>query len=428
VRRALTTAVVVVVAVVLQVTLVNRLPLPYGAVPSIVLILVAAAAVTDGPLAGAITGFAAGLTLDIAPPGSHLVGEYALVYCLVGYACGHAVQLRDAGTLPVVLIAAAGAAAGEAASAMLGLMFSDPEVTWAAIKDVLPAAVIYDVLLTPFAYGLLTRLRPVTETDWGRASRRAFGGAAPAFGAAGQTGNAFRGAGAGLSAAAFSGGGALAGLGGTGGRGGTGVRLAGGGNTPRLKLTGLTSPAFRPPAPRREAKLKLAGLTTPAFRPPAPRREAKLKLAGLTSPALTPKMPRRETKLNLARSGPSHTRPASSRPVRMSFGTRRGGAIGGTSRRPVLTRENARTPRFHQGRGPLALLAHLLRPRQHAATPGRGWLKVKPPPKRRAPKSPSRKWLSSKPSGGMRKRRYVQKNWVRSSRRRRARSRLGGWR
>jgi rod shape-determining protein MreD len=428
VRRALTTAVVLVVTVVLQVTLVNRMPLPYGAVPSLVLIVVAAASVTDGPVVGAITGFVAGLALDIAPPGSHLVGEYALVYCLVGYACGHAAQLKDAGTLPVVLIAAAGAAAGEAASAMLGLMFSDPEVTWAAIKDVLPAAVIYDVLLSPFAYGLMTRLRPVAEIDWGKAGRRAFGGAGPAFGAVGLAGAPLRGGGAaGLSAAAFSGGGALGGHGGTGGRGGTGVRLAGG-NTPRLKLAGLTSPAFRPPVPRREAKLKLAGLTTPAFRPPVPRRVAKLKLAGLTSPALTPRMPRRETKLNLARSGPSHTRPASSRPVRMTFGARRGGAIGGTARRPVMTRQNARTPRFHQGRGPLALLAHLLRPRPHTAAPGRGWLKVKPPPKRRAPKSPGRKWLSSKPSGGMRKRRYVQKNWVRSSRRRRTRSRLGGWR
>jgi rod shape-determining protein MreD len=427
VRRALTTAVVLVVAVVLQVTLVNRVPLPYGAVPSLVLIVVAAASVQGGgaagggPVVGAITGFAAGLALDIAPPGSHLVGEYALVYCLVGYACGHAAQLKDVGTLPVVLIAAAGAAAGEAASAMLGLMFSDPEVTWAAIKDVLPAAVIYDVLLTPFAYGLMTRLRPVADIDWGKAGRRAFGGGAwrPSASPRGYGGP-------GRPLVSWGGLGGIAPPGWYG-QHGTGVRLAGG-NTPRLKLAGLTSPAFRPPVPRREAKLKLAGLTTPAFRPPVPRREAKLKLAGLTSPALTPKMPRRDTKLNRARSGPSHTRPSSSRPVRMTFGARRGGAIGGTARRPVMTRENARTPRFHQGRGPLALLAHLLRPRRHAASPGRGWLKVKPPPKRRAPKSPGRKWLSSKPSGGMRKRRYVQKNWVRSSRRRRTRSRLGGWR
>jgi rod shape-determining protein MreD len=382
VRRALTTAVVMVVAVVLQVSVVNRLPLPYGAVPSIVLILVAGASVRDSPVAGAITGFAAGLALDIAPPGSHLVGEYALVYCLVGYGCGHAAQLRDAGPVPLVVIAALGAAAGEAASAMLGLMFSDPEVTWTAISRALPAAVIYDVLLAPFGYGLMTFLRPAADPDLGRRvvdrGRRPLSTSARPF--------------------AFG-----------GGVGGTGVRLANG-SLPRLNLAGLSSPAFTP---------KIA------------RREPKLKLAGLTSPAVVPRLPRRDLKLNLVGSGPRHTSPGIARPVRVSFGTKGGGVIGGRSRRPAGAtgrRDNARVPRFHQGRGPIATLAHLLRPRRHAATPGRGWLKVKPPAKPRTPKTPGRKWLSSKPSGGMRKRRYAQKNWVRSSRRRRARSRLGGWR
>lgn len=377
-RRALTTAVVVVVAVVFQVSVVNRLPLPYGAVPSIVLILVAGASVRDSPVAGAITGFAAGLALDIAPPGSHLVGEYALVYCLVGYACGHAAQMKDAGPVPLVVIAALGAAAGEAASAMLGLMFSDPEVTWTAISHALPAAVIYDVLLAPFGYGLMMVLRPAPDADMGRrvvhAGRRPLSGARP-----------------------FTIG---------GGVGGTGVRLANG-NLPRLNLAGLASPAFTPKVPR---------------------REPKLKLAGLTSPAVVPRLPRRDLKLNLVGSGPRHTSPGIARPVRVSFSTKGGGVIGGRSRTPAAKRDNARVPRFHQGRGPIATLVHLLRPRRHAATPGRGWLKVKAPAKPRTPKTPGRKWLSSKPSGGMRKRRYAQKNWVRSSRRRRARSRLGGWR
>jgi rod shape-determining protein MreD len=379
VRRALTTAVVLVVAVVLQVSLVNRVPLPYGAVPSIVLILVAAASVTDGPLVGAITGFGAGLALDIAPPGSHLVGEYALVYCLVGFACGHASELTDSGPVPFVVVAAIGAATGEAASAMLGLIFSDPEVTWAVIKDVLPAAVIYDVLLTPFAYGLMVRLRPAPDPDVGR---RVVRGRSPSLG--------------GWQPLALG-----------GGIGGTGVRLAGGGNTPRLNL---------------------AGLGTPALTPKIARREPKLKLAGLTSPALVPRVHRRDPKLNLSGSGPRHTTPGISRPVRVAFSTKHGGVIGGRPRSPMTTRDNARVPRFHQGRGPIATLVHLLRPRRHAATPGRGWLKVKPPSKPRTPKSPGRRWISSKPSGGMRKRRYVHKNWVRSSRRRRARSRLGGWR
>lgn len=399
-RRALTTAAVIVVAVVLQVTLVNRLPLPYGAVPSLVLILVAATSVTDGPLAGAITGFCAGLTLDIAPPGSHLVGENALVYCLIGYACGRAGQIKDLAMLPTVMIAAVGAAVGEAMTAGLGIMLSDPEVTWTAVRGVLPAAVIYDVLLAPFAFGLMAWLRPAADTDWGRAGARAprgaraFGGAAglsvAAFGGAAFGGAAFRGA-------AFN-----------GGRGGTGVRLASGGNSPRLRLAGIPSPAIKPGFSRREPKLKLAGLTTPALRPRIARRDPKLKLTG---------------------SGPRHTSAPVGRPVRLAFSTRkRSGAIGGRAGRPVMTRDHARSPRFHQGRGPLAALVHLLRPKRHTVAPGRGWLKVKPPRKPKAPRSPSKGWLSTGGNRRLRKRRYGTKNWARSSRRRRSRSRLGGFR
>jgi rod shape-determining protein MreD len=390
VRRALTTAAVIVVAVVLQVTLVNRLPLPYGAVPSLVLILVAATSVSDGPMAGAITGFCAGLTLDIAPPGSHLVGEDALVYCLIGYASGRAGQIKDLATLPAVLIAAAGAAAGEAMSAGLGLMFSDPEVTWTAMRGVLPAAVVYDVLLAPFAFGLMAWLRPAADTDWGRAGARA-----P------RTARAFGGA-VGLSVAAFGGAAFNA------GRGGTGVRLASGGNSPRLRLAGIPSPAIKPGFSRREPKLKLAGLTSPAFTPKIARRDPKLKLSG---------------------SGPRHTSAPAGRPVRLAFSSKRGsGAIGGRAGRPVMTRDHARSPRFHQGRGPLTVLARLLRPKRHTVAPGRGWLKVKPPRRPKAPRSPSRGWLSARGNRTMRKRRYGTKNWARSSRRRRTRSRLGGFR
>ena len=37
-------------------------------------------------MTGMLAGFAGGLALDIAPPAAHYAGEYALVFCLVGYA------------------------------------------------------------------------------------------------------------------------------------------------------------------------------------------------------------------------------------------------------------------------------------------------------------------------------------------------------
>ena len=88
-RRALAATVLLAVAVVLQVSLINRLPLPGIAGPSLVILVVAALAVTNGPVTGMIAGFLGGLALDIVPPGSSdLVGESALVCCVVRYGCG----------------------------------------------------------------------------------------------------------------------------------------------------------------------------------------------------------------------------------------------------------------------------------------------------------------------------------------------------
>ena len=77
-RRALVPLAFLVLAVLAQVTMVNRLPLPGGASPDLVLLVVTALAVTGGPVPGMLAGFAGGLALDLAPPVSDLAGEYGL--------------------------------------------------------------------------------------------------------------------------------------------------------------------------------------------------------------------------------------------------------------------------------------------------------------------------------------------------------------
>jgi rod shape-determining protein MreD len=149
-RRALLAAAAILAAVLLQVTLLNNVPFPGGAGPDLVLVVVVALALTGGPLDGAIIGFAAGLALDIAPPASNLLGQSALVFCLVGYGCGRLrVVLERSAWLPVAGVAV-GAAAGEVLYALVGLIFGDPDVTWQAVRQVLPAAVFYDLLISPF--------------------------------------------------------------------------------------------------------------------------------------------------------------------------------------------------------------------------------------------------------------------------------------
>ena len=179
--RALISFAVAAVAVVVQLTIVDRIAFPGGAGPDVVLLTVAALALANGPLVGALVGFWAGLALDVAPPGSHLVGQDALVFCLVGYACGLAADQPTGDGVPEqghtalfeIVVTAAGAVLGEALSSLLGAMLSDPRVTWPAIRHVLPVAVAYDVLLSPFVlYAVAAALRPAgargdrSRADW----------------------------------------------------------------------------------------------------------------------------------------------------------------------------------------------------------------------------------------------------------------------
>jgi rod shape-determining protein MreD len=171
---ALVSAVVVAFAVVLQLTVVDRIAFPGGAGPDLVLLVVAALALAGGPMVGVLTGFLAGLALDVAPPGSHFIGQNALVFCLVGYACGLLADTQDDAepghsALFEIVVVAAGAVLGEALLALLGVMLSDPRVTWPAITHVLPAAVAYDVLLCPFVlYAVAAALRLAGVRDEAR--------------------------------------------------------------------------------------------------------------------------------------------------------------------------------------------------------------------------------------------------------------------
>lgn len=78
--------------------------------PDLLLLLVVAAAIARGPTAGAVTGFACGLLVDLAPGSVHAVGIGALAHALAGYVAG---AVNEAGKnerprlwFPVVLVSA----------------------------------------------------------------------------------------------------------------------------------------------------------------------------------------------------------------------------------------------------------------------------------------------------------------------------------
>ncbi len=143
------TVLVLTVALVLQVTVLSRLPLP-GATPDLVLLVLVALALRGGPELGLTAGFAAGLALDIVPPADHAIGRWAFVLCLVGYACGFFEDEADRSAVLPIVVAAAAAVASVLGFAALGALIDDPRVSWDVVVRVLPTVVAYDVVLSPF--------------------------------------------------------------------------------------------------------------------------------------------------------------------------------------------------------------------------------------------------------------------------------------
>jgi rod shape-determining protein MreD len=145
-RRFLLGAATVLTALLLQGTVLSRLPLP-GAAPDLLLVLVVAYALAEGPLSGMTTGFVAGLLADSMS--DHALGRLALAYCVVGYLAGLADDPDRSTFVPFVAVGI-GAAGGLLVYAGEGILLGDPRVTLSALGRSLISSVPYDVVLTPF--------------------------------------------------------------------------------------------------------------------------------------------------------------------------------------------------------------------------------------------------------------------------------------
>lgn len=193
-RRGRLVAVLVAVfaALLLQVTVLPHFAWDVGGlgvVPDLVLLVVVATAVATDTRFATLTGFWAGLLLDIAPPADHLAGRWALALMVVGYVVGRLVHdnAGDVGAgsrfaregvrrppLPLALAAAAGGSfVGTSVFALTGVLLGD---SGAAIGDLLPVAliallldVVAAVLVVPATLWLLDR---ATSDGLPRTSRR----------------------------------------------------------------------------------------------------------------------------------------------------------------------------------------------------------------------------------------------------------------
>ena len=155
--RSLGLTVVLLLAVVLQIAVFSTASFE-GVVPNLTLLVVVAAALVRGPGFAAVLGFLGGLAIDLAPPADHVAGRWALALVVVGYLAGRV--RHDAGTsaLAAVVTVAACSFVGTSVFALTGMLLHDPAIPVGSALRVIPVAVLYDVLVTPFVLPLLMRL------------------------------------------------------------------------------------------------------------------------------------------------------------------------------------------------------------------------------------------------------------------------------
>ncbi|WP_018634856.1 rod shape-determining protein MreD [Parafrankia elaeagni] len=150
--RAFAAAVVLLlVAVVLQVSVVARLGAPLGR-PDLVLVLLAVVALIEGPLLGAVLGFAVGLLADLLS--SHVIGQTALVLCLVGYLTGLVMNAAERSIAVPLAAVGAAAALGTLGNAAATALLGDAALTSGQALLRALAAGIYGLLVTPFLFPL----------------------------------------------------------------------------------------------------------------------------------------------------------------------------------------------------------------------------------------------------------------------------------
>jgi rod shape-determining protein MreD len=155
----------VVLALVVQVTLFPHLAW-HGIVPNLCLLVVVAAALTvEAPFA-LLLGFAAGLTLDLAPPADHVAGRWALALTVAAFLAARVRQDVKPTALAVVGTVAAASFVATSLFALTGVLLSDPAMSVGGLLEVVLVAVVWDVLLTPFVLPPLMKLFTRLSPQW----------------------------------------------------------------------------------------------------------------------------------------------------------------------------------------------------------------------------------------------------------------------
>jgi rod shape-determining protein MreD len=166
--RLLLPVVAIVLALTAEVSMVPRLHLP-AAGPDLLLLVAVGFAVVWGPAGGAVTGFAAGLALDIAPPSVDAIGRHALVLTCVGALAGRAGRKVSDSALRTCLLAGIYAGAAVLGNAALGTLLGDGAgLDRAGLVAAAGAAAFYTAVATPLIVPGISALARRTQSPGAR--------------------------------------------------------------------------------------------------------------------------------------------------------------------------------------------------------------------------------------------------------------------
>lgn len=127
-----------------------------GAVPNMFLLVAVTIALVQGPRAGMIAGFAAGMLFDLAGTGP--IGPGALVLCIVGFAAGSvaANTFSEGWSLPLVILFFAGVITEAGYALSLSVLGEGGWGLGGLIGVMLPGA-LYNVAVAVLVYPWLAR-------------------------------------------------------------------------------------------------------------------------------------------------------------------------------------------------------------------------------------------------------------------------------
>ena len=157
IARVLAITLLVIVGIVLQQTVLAQLTF-LGVTPSLALIIVVSLAYLEGPRVGIVTGFFAGLFIDLQLLGP-VVGVTALLYVLLGYSVGamREYSLSESVWAPVLTVTLV-SAVSEFGYAGLSIILGQRWVSLTYTAKLAGLVILYNTLLTPFVFPVVRRI------------------------------------------------------------------------------------------------------------------------------------------------------------------------------------------------------------------------------------------------------------------------------